>query len=50
MAGIRVVTDMHGVTLAFPFPLHMWSAAFVQAQAACIFGMPLPERGYGPGG
>ena len=50
MAGIRVVTDMHGVILAFPFTLDMWSAAFAQAEAACNFGMPLPERGYGPGG
>jgi hypothetical protein len=47
MAGIRVVTDMHGVILAFPFTLDMWSAAFAQAEAACNFGMPLPERGPG---
>ena len=45
MAGIRVVTDMHGVILAFPFTLDMWSAAFAQAEAACNFGMVLPERG-----
>ena len=45
MAGIRVVTDMHGVILAFPFTLDMWSAAFAQAEAACNFGMQLPERG-----
>ena len=50
MAGIRVVTDMHGVILAFPFTLDMWSAAFAQAEAVCNFGMPLPERGRGPTG
>ena len=44
-AGIRVVTDMHGVILAFPFTLDMWSAAFARAEAACNFGMVLPERG-----
>jgi hypothetical protein len=48
MAGIRVVTDMGGVILAFPFSLDLWSAAFAQAEAACNFGMPLPERGPGP--
>jgi hypothetical protein len=50
MAGIRVVTDMGGVILAFPFSLDLWSAAFAQAEAACNFGMPLPERGPGPTG
>ena len=44
-SGIRVVTDMHGVILAFPFTLDMWSAAFAQAEAVCHFGMVLPERG-----
>ena len=44
-ASIRVVTDMHGVVLAFPFTLDMWSAAFAEAEAACNFGMVLPERG-----
>ena len=45
MAGIRVVTKVHGVILAFPFTLDLWSAAFAQAEAACNFGMPLPVRG-----
>ena len=44
-AGIRVITDMHGVILAFPFSLDLWSAAFAQAEAACNFGMLLPQRG-----
>jgi hypothetical protein len=43
--GIRVITDMHGVILAFPFSLDLWSAAFAQAEAACNFAMQLPERG-----
>jgi hypothetical protein len=45
VAGIRVVTDMHGVILAFPFTLDMWSAAFARAEAACKFGIALPEEG-----
>ncbi len=49
-AGIRVITDMGGVILAFPFSLDLWSAAFAQAEAACNFGMQLPERGPGPTG
>jgi hypothetical protein len=44
-AGIRVITDMHGVILAFPFSLDLWSSAFAQAEAACNFGMQLPQRG-----
>ena len=44
-SGVRVVTDMQGVILAFPFTLDMWSAAFARAEAACNFGMVLPERG-----
>jgi len=43
-AGIRVITDMHGVILALPFSLDLWSAAFAQAEVACNFAMQLPER------
>jgi hypothetical protein len=43
--GIRMVTDMHGVILAFPFTLDIWSASFAKAQVSCHFEMVLPQRG-----
>jgi hypothetical protein len=44
-SGIRVITDMHGVILEFPFSLDLWSAAFARAQVACNFAMVPVERG-----